>query len=151
MASSGVDSWMDRRQRQKKLHQLLQEAAEVSVDLDRANGTIVGIPHDSVIESRAHELGRELSRTVQAKHMRTMAAATTRIAKCPECETRCEFVPKKRRLTSVDGPLSFDEPTCLRPRCRRGFFPLEGSMGLDARRGRFWRKRSTTWKTIAIE
>jgi hypothetical protein len=114
---------------QKKLHELLQDAAEVAVALDRADGTIVGIPHYSVIESRAHELGRELSRTVQAKHMGAMATPTTDAAKCPECGTRCEFIPKKRRLTSIDGPLSFDEPTCLCPRCRRGFFPLEGSAG----------------------
>jgi len=114
---------------QKKLRQLLQEAAEVAVALDRTNGTVVGIPHYSVIESRAHELGRELSRTVQAKHMGAMATPTTRTANCPECGTRCEFIPKKRRLTSVDGPLSFDEPTCLCPRCRRGFFPLERNTG----------------------
>jgi hypothetical protein len=114
---------------QKKLHQLLQEAAEVAVALDRADGTIVGIPHYSVIETRAHELGRELSRTVQAKHMGTMVASATRTTKCPECGTRCEFVPKQRNVTSMDGPLSFDEPMCLCPRCRRGFFPLEGIAG----------------------
>ena len=115
---------------QKKLHHLLEEAAEAAVALDRADGTIVGIPHYSVIETRAHELGRELSRTVQAKHMGAMAASpSSRTAKCPECGTRCEYIPKQRHVTSVDGPLSFDEPMCLCPRCRRGFFPLEGSTG----------------------
>lgn len=130
MASSGVDSWDGSTTAiQKKLHQLLQEAAEVSVALDRANGTIVGIPHYSVIESRAHELGREINRTVQGKYMGTMATAMTHTAKCSECGTGCGFVPKKRRLTSVDGSLSFDETTCLWPRCRLRFFHLEGSAG----------------------
>src|SRR5215472_14842083 len=43
-----------------KLDQLLREAAEVSVALDRVEGTIVGVPHYSVIEGRAHELGQQL-------------------------------------------------------------------------------------------
>ena len=45
----------------ERLDQLLREAAEVSVALDRAEGTVVGIPHYSVIEARAHELGQPLS------------------------------------------------------------------------------------------
>ena len=38
----------------KKLDQLLHQAAEVSVALDRAEGILVGVPHYSVIELRAH-------------------------------------------------------------------------------------------------
>lgn len=114
---------------QKKLDQLLQEAAQVSVALDRANGTIVGIPHYSVIEVRAHELGRQLSRAVQSKHMGELTAHAVTSAKCPECGTRCEVVPKNRQLTSIDGRLAFDEPTSHCPRCRRGFFPPPGSVG----------------------
>jgi hypothetical protein len=49
----------------EKLDQLLHEAAEASVALDRAEGTIVGLPHYSVIEGRAHELGQQLSRRIQ--------------------------------------------------------------------------------------
>jgi len=48
----------------EKLERLLREAAQVSVDLDRAKGTIVGVPHYSVIEARAHELGQQLSRQI---------------------------------------------------------------------------------------
>ena len=53
---------MDRQvdELQKKLKGLLTEAAEVSVALDRANGTIQGVPHYSVIELRAHDLGQQL-------------------------------------------------------------------------------------------
>lgn len=53
----------------EKLEQLLREAAEVSVALDRADGTIVGVPHYSVIEARAHELGQQLSRQIQAQQL----------------------------------------------------------------------------------
>ena len=65
---------MDRRvdELQKKLTDLLTEAAEVSVALDRANGTIQGVPHYSVIELRAHDLGQQLSREIQQRHLTTM-------------------------------------------------------------------------------
>ena len=114
---------------QEKLNQLLHEAARVAVALDRVNGTVVGVPHYSVIEARAHELGRQLSRTVQASHLGEMASNATRSVKCPECQTRCEVVPRQRRLASIDGPLAFDEPAGHCPRCRRGFFPPPGSVG----------------------
>lgn len=42
----------------EKLDRLVKEAAVVSVALDRANGTIEGVPHYSKIESRAHDLGQ---------------------------------------------------------------------------------------------
>src|SRR5262249_41469845 len=51
----------------EELDRLLRQAAAVSVARDRAEGTLVGIPHYSVIEARAHELGRELSRRIQAR------------------------------------------------------------------------------------
>jgi hypothetical protein len=114
---------------QEKLDQLLREAAEVSVALDRATGTIVGVPHYSVIEGRAHELGQQLSRRIQAQHMGDLTAHAALSARCPECGTRCNTSRKKRSLTSIDGSLTIDEPAAYCPKCRRGFFPLEGNAG----------------------
>jgi hypothetical protein len=54
-----MDRQMD--ELQQKLKGLLTEAAEVLVALDRANGTIQGVPHYSVIELRARDLGQQLS------------------------------------------------------------------------------------------
>ena len=113
----------------EKLDQLLREAAEVSVALDRAEGTVVGIPHYSVIEGRSHELGQQLSRRIQAQHMGDLTAHAPSSAKCPECGTRCDTSPKKRSLTSVDGSLAVDEPAAYCPKCRRGFFPPQGNAG----------------------
>jgi hypothetical protein len=112
----------------EKLDQLLREAAEVSVALDRAEGAIVGVPHYSVIESRAHELGKELSRRVQAQHMGDLTTGAASMAKCPECGTRCDTSHKKRKLTSIDGSLAVDEPVAYCPKCRRGFFPPQGNV-----------------------
>jgi hypothetical protein len=114
----------------EKLDQLLREAAEVSVALDRVEGTIVGVPHYSVIEARAHELGQQLSRRIQAQQMGELAAHVPSSAKCPECGTRCDSSRKKRQVTSIDGPLSVNEPVAHCPKCRRGFFPPPGSIGL---------------------
>src|SRR5262249_1363688 len=106
-----------------KLDQLLREAAEVSVALDRAEGTIVGVPHYSVIEARAHELGQQLSREIQARQMGAITAQAADTAKCPECGTRCQLEPEERDVTSVDGSLTIEEPFGHCPTCRRGFFP----------------------------
>jgi hypothetical protein len=114
----------------EKLDQLLREAAEVSVALDRVEGTIVGIPHYSIIEARAHELGQQLSCRIQAQHMGELAAHASPSARCPECGTRCDTSRKKRHVTSVDGALAVDEPVAHCPKCRRGFFPPPGSAGL---------------------
>jgi uncharacterized protein with PIN domain len=114
---------------QEKLDQLLHQAAEVSVTLDRANGTIVGIPHYAVIETRAHELGQQLSRLIQARQMDQFAAHAADFAPCPECGTRCRLDRKGRRITSIDGSLTVEEPVGHCPRCRRGFFPPPRNLG----------------------
>ena len=60
---------MDERvaQLKERLDGLMREAAEVEVQLSRADGTLQGVPHYSVIEQRAHELGQQLSREVQQR------------------------------------------------------------------------------------
>jgi hypothetical protein len=93
-------------------------------------GTIVGVPHYSVIEGRAHELGQQLSRRIQAQHMGDLAAHAPPSAKCPECGTRCDTSRKQRPVRSVDGTLTVDEPVAHCPECRRGFFPPPGGAGL---------------------
>lgn len=111
----------------EKLDQLLRDAAEVSVALDRANGTIVGVPHYSVIEARAHELGQQLSREIQARQMGVITSGQGKAVRCPDCGTRCETVPKERSVKSIDGLVTLEEPTASCPKCRRGFFPPPGS------------------------
>jgi hypothetical protein len=114
----------------EKLARLLREAAQVSLDLDRAKGLIGGVPHYSVIEARAHELGQQLSREIQLKRMEQISSDAALFAKCPECGTRCGLSRKKRRLNAIDGPLDVEEPVGHCPVCRRGFFPPPGSLGI---------------------
>jgi hypothetical protein len=117
----------------EKLDELVRKAAEVSVALDRVEGTIVGVTHYSVIEARAHELGQQLSRRIQAQQMGELAAHVPSSAKCPECGTRCDTSRKKRKVTSIDGSLTVDEPVAHCFKCHRGFFPLREASGFDAR------------------
>jgi hypothetical protein len=114
----------------EKLNRLLEEAAEVSVALDRADGTVRVLPHYSVIEGRAHELGRLLSRTIQARQMAELVSGRMVTAACPSCATRCQLEPKPRTLTSIDGPVEVQELQGHCPVCRRAFFPRQTDAGL---------------------
>jgi hypothetical protein len=112
-----------------KLNQLLKEAADVSVALDHANGTITGVPHYSVIEARAHALGQQLSREIQTRQIRTLVAGRVTTAPCPKCRTRCELNRGERTVTSIDGPVEVEEVQGYCPACRRAFFPRQRDTG----------------------
>ncbi len=107
----------------KRLEELLREAADVEVQLSRADGAIKGVPHYSVIERRAHQLGKQLSRTVQEQQMRELNAAQATTAKCPDCGTRCTVRWQTRIVKSVDGDTELQELVGDCARCRRSFFP----------------------------
>lgn len=114
----------------EKLERLVREAAEVSVELDRADGTIQGVPHYSVIEMRAHGLGQQLSREIQQRQMAETVALRIPKAQCPTCGTRCELIPKKRTVKSIDGPVELQDLEGRCPFCRRAFFPSAGENGV---------------------
>jgi hypothetical protein len=107
----------------EKLNRLLKEAAHVSVALDRADSTITGVPHYSVIEARAHELGQQLSREIQGRQMGELVAGRMATAPCPKCRARCKLDFKERRVTSIDGPVEVQELQGYCLACRRAFFP----------------------------
>jgi hypothetical protein len=107
----------------ERLDALLREAAQVEVELSRADGSIRGVPHYSVIEGRAHELGRQLSRKVQQQQMNELAADHAQVAPCPTCATMCELTVRKRDMKSMDGDTAIQELVGHCPCCRRDFFP----------------------------
>jgi hypothetical protein len=115
---------------QEELAGLLRKAAEVSVALDRLNGTIQGVPHYSVIELRAHELGRQLSCEIQQRHMATVVNHQVGRARCPACGAESALKPAERQVASIDGPLGLPELKGYCQKCRRSFFPPQGTAGL---------------------
>jgi hypothetical protein len=76
---------------EERLERLLREAADVEVELSRADGAVKGIPHYSLIEGRAHELGKRLSREVQQQQMRELNASQALTAKCSNCGSPCSM------------------------------------------------------------
>lgn len=113
----------------ERLERLLRSAAEVEVELSRAEGAICGVPHYSVIESRAHELGRRLSRQCQQQQMNELAATAEATAACPACQARCEVAVGKRSVKTVDGETDLQETKGYCPCCRRAFFPSSPGVG----------------------
>lgn len=107
----------------ERLERTLREAAEIEVELSRADGTIRGVPRYSVIEGRSHELGKQLSRTVQQQQMNELAADQAATAKCPTCASWCPVETKRRPLQSVDGEAQVAESRGYCLGCRRAFFP----------------------------
>ncbi len=107
----------------ERLERLLREAAEVEVELSRADGTIKGVPHYSLIEGRAHELGKCLSRQVQQRQMSELAASQAETARCPGCGVLVRLQPRQRAVKSVDGETPLQELVGDCPRCRKSFFP----------------------------
>ncbi len=113
----------------ERLERLLREAVEVEVELSRADGTIRGVPHYSLIEGRAHELGKKLSREVQQRQMSELAALQAATAKCPECGGLVRLHLRQRNVKSVDGDTALQELVGDCPRCRRSFFPAAREIG----------------------
>lgn len=113
----------------EKFEQLMKEAAAAAVALSRADGSIKGVPHYSVIELHAHQLGRQLSCEIQQQQTIEVATEQTLRAKCPKCGTVCELAGCKRAVTSIDGAVEIQELKGYCRRCRRDFFPATGSIG----------------------
>ena len=107
----------------EKLKAKLQEAAQIEVELSRTEKAIQGVPHYSVIEHRAHQLGRALSRQVQQQQMKELAATAPLTAKCPRCGKSRELTTRCRTLTTVDGQAAVPEVVGF---CCRKFFFLNG-------------------------
>ncbi len=89
----------------ERFERILKDAAEVATEMDVAAGTLVGVPHYSVIELRAHEIGRQVSRLVQQRQMGQVVAAGAAKVWCPTCQTVCGAAARKREVTSIDGPV----------------------------------------------
>lgn len=103
-----------------------KRVTELKVALDQAEGRLprTEIPHYSVIENAAHEVGQMLSRMVQERMLNELVAAQPSAGKCPTCGTRCSLKPRRRKVLSGDGRVELQELVGSCPACRRDFFPL---------------------------
>jgi hypothetical protein len=109
-----------------ELASAMKRAAELKVELDQAEGRLpkTGVPHYSLIEDAAHEIGQLLSQMVQQQMLNEVVAAHPSSSKCPHCGIRCLLKPKQRKVLSGDGRVELQELVGHCPACRRDFFPL---------------------------
>ncbi len=106
-----------------KLDRLLEETAAISVSLSRADGTIKGVPHYSIIEEHAHQLGQRLSCLVQARATQQVVASQPRRHRCPHCGSICDVELSDRKMISIDGDVKMPDLAGHCRKCRRDFFP----------------------------
>jgi hypothetical protein len=108
-----------------ELELAMGRVTQLKVALDRAEGKVPQrkVPHYSVIENAAHEVGQELSRRVQERMLNEVVAEQPSVAKCPACGMRCSLTTKRRTVLSGDGRISLQEQVGHCPVCRRDFFP----------------------------
>jgi hypothetical protein len=108
-----------------ELELAMERVARLKVALDRAEGNrpLQKVPHYSVIEDAAHEVGQELSRRVQERMLHEVVAEQPIVAKCPACGTRCALRTQGRDVLSGDGRISVQDQVGHCPVCRRDFFP----------------------------
>jgi len=115
--------------RSERIQEHLRAAAELTVEGQVEEGVFLNTPHYSVIERVAVNLGRDVSRQVQQRAAREVAAEAELTEPCPECSAACEVSTQKRKVQSIDGPVELVEAASYCRRCRRAFFPSTGSDG----------------------
>jgi len=109
--------------REQRKRQLLRELAELHLKEMGEAGSFEQTPHFGVIERAASGLGRQLSREIQERASREVAAGSPPQAACPTCEALCEVATRRRTVKSIDGPVELTEAVAECRRCRRSFCP----------------------------
>lgn len=102
---------------------ILRRLAEIQVEQQRLAGGFASVPHYSTLEGAARALGQEVSRAVQERLGREVAAAGEATACCPTCREECVVRTTTRTVKSLDGPIELLEPVAHCSACRRDFFP----------------------------
>lgn len=118
-----------RAARERERSQLLARLAELAVEEQREAGSLEGPPHYGDVERVAHQLGQHVSRQVQQRLSREVAADCEAITNCPTCGTSCTVDTQVREVASLDGPVELSEAVAACRRCRRSFFPSAGGDG----------------------
>jgi len=124
---------MDARQqaRSSRKQELLLELSELMIEEQVEEGVFLGTPHFSVIELAAIKLGNDLSRKVQERGAREVAASCESHAPCPTCQSPCPVEFTDRKVTGVSGPINLTETKSHCRKCRRSFFPSAGGDGTE--------------------
>ena len=85
-------------------------------------GPGLDIDFDS-IESMAVDVGQAVVRGAIEEVLRTQRELLGDHQPCPECSRACPVDQTSRSIQVRGGTISYDEPVCHCPACRRDFFP----------------------------
>ena len=85
-------------------------------------GPGLDIDFDS-IESMAVDVGQAVIRGAVEEALKTQLKLLGDHQPCPECARACPAVTTSRTIQVRGGPITYDEPVCHCPACRRDFFP----------------------------
>ena len=80
----------------------------------------------SALEQIASAAARGLAEGTLATLLEQQAQLLPAQAPCPACGCVCAVTREPRQLTSQGGTLTYDEPRCHCPACRRDFIPSTG-------------------------
>ena len=83
---------------------------------------------EQIAEAAARGLSEGTLATLLEQQAQTLAAD----APCPDCGRPCPIGREPRPLVCRAGPITYQEPVCHCPACRRDFFP--SATGLAPRR-----------------
>ncbi len=77
------------------------------------------------IERFGHRVGRMLARAIDVHLTNQHASRFAGEQPCPTCDEKCppKESPHALKLQTDDGDVTFHEPACNCPNCRRDFFP----------------------------
>ena len=114
----------------QKLDEALKAATDAAVELQRLLPEHQSVPHYSVIEQAAHEVGVRLSCLIQRQHVSNIAAEAGPKAKCPRCQKLCDVDCRTRIVKSIDGEVEMIEAKARCSRCERDFFPSTHEVGV---------------------
>jgi hypothetical protein len=86
------------------------------------DGPGLDIDFDS-IESTAVEIGQAVIRGAVEEALKTQLKLLGDHQPCPECARACRVTTAPRTIQIRGGTITYDEPVCHCPACRRDFFP----------------------------
>jgi hypothetical protein len=83
------------------------------------------------LEQAAQAAAQGLLQGTLATLLAQQAQALPNPQPCPDCQQLCPVQHEPRPLDCLGGSVSYDEPVCHCPACRRDFFPSTAQLASD--------------------
>ena len=118
----------------QELHNLRDFAAQWGKIIARRAFGDGGPPLDAdlfTLEQAAQAAAQGLLQGTLATLLAQQAQALPDLQPCPACQHLCPVQQEPRPLDCLGGSVTYDEPVCHCPACRREFFPSAAQLAPD--------------------